>query len=248
MIKTALIQKSLADFLSPRFLGFSAVPFVVTFLLFSYLYVDFGADAISSFRQSIDSGVVPFLDPEAHPILTYILTIGIFKWLFSLFFYLVGAVAVILLSVVIAVAVIGFFTPIIVKSIRKKHYPEFVINNKDFTTAYTIWHFVKTFLIFALLFVIALPFLFIPAVNFIAINIPFYYLFHNFLVLDVGSSINSKEEFKAVTKKYKLQLRSTTLTLFGFSLIPLVGMLFQVLFVIILAHQFFTRTTELRSV
>ncbi|MCH9813287.1 MAG: EI24 domain-containing protein [Epsilonproteobacteria bacterium] len=247
MINTTLVQKSFTDFLSPKFLKYSILPFIVSFAIFAYLYMDFGADAISSFKQSMENGVVPFLDPEEYPILTYILTIGIFKWLFSLFFYLVGAVAVILLSVLISVIVIGFFTPMIVKGIRQKHYPDFIMKNDNFSAIHTLWHFAKTFVIFILLFLIMIPFLFIPAVNFIAINIPFYYLFHNFLVLDVGSSINSQEEFKTVTKKYKLKLRSTTLTLFGFSLIPLVGMLFQVLFVIILAHQFFTRTTELRT-
>ncbi len=247
MIKTELFKKSIADFLSPKLLAISVVPFFVTFVLFLYLYLGFGADAINSFKDSIDNGVVPFLDPDAHPILTYILTIGIFKWLFTIFFYLVGAVAVILLSVILAVVVIGFFTPFIVKVIQKKHYPNFTIKNEDFTLGVTIWHFVKVLTIFVLLFLVALPFLFVPGVNFIAINVPFYYLFHNFLILDVGSSIDSKEEFKTVTKKHKLLFRSTTLTLFGFSLIPLVGMIFQVLFVIILAHQFFVKSIENRS-
>lgn len=247
MIEFGLIKKSIADFFSPKLLVISIVPFLISFALFLYLYLGVGGDAIDTFKQSIESGVVPFLDPDAHPILTYILTIGVFKWLFSLFFYLVGALAVILLSVVVAVVVVGFFTPYIVKVIREKHYPSFVIQNENFTLSVTIWHFVKVFSIFALLFLIALPFLFIPGINFFVLNIPFYYLFHNFLVLDVGSSIDSKEEFKKVTKKHKLLFRSTTLSLYGVSLIPLVSMIFQVLFVIILAHQFFSRTMEQRA-
>jgi hypothetical protein len=144
------------------------------------------------------------------------------------------------------VVIVGFFTPYIVKVIREKHYPNFVIQNENFTIGVTIWHFVKIFSIFALLFLITLPLLFIPGINFLALNIPFYYLFHNFLVLDVGSSIDSKEEFKTVTKKHKLLFRSTTLSLYGFSLIPLVSMIFQVLFVIILAHQFLSKTMDQR--
>ena len=247
MIKTELFKKSISDFLSAKLLLISIVPFLISFVLFLYLYLGVGGDAIETFKQSIENGVVPFLDPDAHPILTYILTIGVFKWLFSLFFYLVGALAVVLLSVVVAVVVVGFFTPYIVKVIREKHYPDFVIKNENFTIGVTIWHFVKVFSIFILLFLVALPFLFIPGINFFAINIPFYYLFHNFLVLDVGSSINSKEEFKKVSKKHKLLFRSTTLSLYGFSLIPLVSMIFQVLFVIILAHQFFSKTMEQRA-
>ncbi len=247
MIETGLVKKSISDFFSPKLLMVSVVPFLISFLLFLYLYLGVGGDAIETFKQSIENGVVPFLDPDAHPILTYILTIGIFKWLFSLFFYLVGALAVILLSVVVSVAVVGFFTPYIVKVIRDKHYPNFAIENKNFTLAVNIVHFIKIFAIFTLLFLVSLPFLFIPGINLFALNIPFYYLFHNFLVLDVGSSVDSKEQFKIVTKKHKLLLRSTTLSLYGLSLIPLVSMAFQVLFVVILAHQFFVKTTEIKA-
>jgi hypothetical protein len=247
MIEAKLVKKSIEDFFSLKLLAYSVVPFLVTFALFLYLYLGIGGDAIDSFKHSIENGVVPFLDADKHPILTYILTIGIFKWLFSIFFYLVGAIAVILLTVIVSAIIVGFFTPAIVKTIRDKHYPNFIIKNDNFTISVTVWQFIKIFAIFALLFIVALPFLFIPGVNFFAINIPFYYLFHNMLVLDVGSSILSKEEFKTITKKHKLLFRSTTLSEYGLSLIPFVSMIFQVLFVIILAHQFFTKGLEARS-
>ena len=247
MIKTGLIKKSIADFLSPKLLSISVAPFLVTFALLLFAYFGFGAEFIDSFKTSMDAGIVPFLDPQKYPTITYILTLGFFKWFFFIFFYLLFSLLLILFSVIIATIVIGFFTPLIVRIIQKRHYKEFMIDNSDFTLGFTIFHFVKTFAVFGLLFLIALPFLFIPAVNFIALGIPFYYLFHNFLVLDVGSSINSKEEFKALTKENKLLFRSTTLSLYGFSLIPFVGILFQVLFVIILSHQFFTKSIEARA-
>jgi len=247
MLEVGLIKKSIADFFSPKLLVYSVVPFLVSFAIFLYLYLGVGGEWIDSFKHSIENGTVPFLNADEHPILTYILTIGIFKWLFSIFFYLVGAIAVILLTVIVSVTIVGFFTPKIVKIIRDKHYPNFVIKNDDFTIGTTIWHYIKVFSIFVLLFLVALPFLFIPGVNFFAINIPFYYLFHNMLILDVGSSITSKEEFKTLTKKHKLLFRTTTLSEYGISLIPLMGMVLQVLFVIILAHQFFAKSMELRK-
>ncbi len=246
MIKIELIKKSISDFFSAKILMITIAPFIISFSLFLYLYLGLGTETIESFKQSVDSGVVPFLDPNSHPIITYILTIGIFKWLFTIFFYLVGALAVVLLSVVVSVVVVGFFTPYIVKVIRDKHYPDFVIKNEDFTLGVTMWHYVKVFSIFFLLFLITMPLLFIPGINFFALNIPFYYLFHNFLILDVGSSIDSKDEFKKVIKKHKLLFRSTTFSLYLVSLIPLVSIMFQVLFVIILSHQFFVKTKEIR--
>ena len=55
------------------------------------------------------------------------------------------------------------------------------------------------------------------------------------------------KKLRTLAKKHKLLFRSTTLSLYGISLIPLVSMIFQVLFVTILAHQFFTKTLEHRA-
>ncbi|OQX72699.1 MAG: hypothetical protein B6D59_07735 [Campylobacteraceae bacterium 4484_4] len=246
MIEAHLFRKSLKDFLSPSFLSLSIIPFLITFALFGFLYLGYGSDLLHTVTESIDRGVFPFIDPESHPWLTWLLTFSVFKWLFAIFYYLVGAVLVIMLSVVIAVIVIGFFTPAIVKLVHKKHYPDFVIKNGNFSFISSIGMYLKIFGTFILLLLVALPFMFVPAVNFIAINLPFYYLFHAFLLLDVGSEIDSKEEFKTVIKTYKGSFRTTTLTLYGISLIPLAAIFLQVWFVTLLAHLFFTKTIQAR--
>ena len=247
MTITQILKKSLEDFKSPLFLGLSLLPFIVILVLFGYGYFHFGGDMIAQVGMDLDAGRVPFLDPEEHPWLTYILTFSLFKWLFTIFFYLVGIVAVVLFSVVIAGIVIGFFTPMIVKVIRKKHYPDFQFTNQNFTFMASLPYYVKIAVVFLVLGIVALPFMFIPAVNFIAINIPFYYLFHNFMILDVGSNIVSKEEFKKITKKYKALFRGTTATLYGISLVPVLGVFMQVFYVIVLAHEFFEKASAERS-
>ena len=216
-------------------------------VLFGYLWFGYGGDLFAQVQASMDAGQVPFLDAAKHPWLTSILTFSLFKWLFTLFFYLVGVVAVVLLSVVIAAVVIGFFTPVIVKKIRDRHYPDFRFTNDDFTLIATVPYYLKIVTVFMILGLIALPFMFIPAVNFIAINIPFYYLFHNFMLLDVGSSIVSKEEFRLLTKKYKGLFRTTTATLYAISLVPILGVFLQVYYVIVLAHAFFEKAMEERT-
>ena len=247
MTMTQIFKKSFADFKSPWFLGLSLLPFVVIFALFGYLWFGYGGDLLAQVQASLDAGQVPFLDAAKHPWLTSILTFSLFKWLFTLFFYLVGIVAVVLLSVVIAAVVIGFFTPVIVKKIRDRHYPDFRFTNDDFTLAASIPYYIKIVLGFLILGLIALPFMFIPAVNFIAINIPFYYLFHNFMLLDVGSSIVSKEEYRKLTKKYRGLFRTTTATLYGISLVPVLGVFLQVFYVIVLAHEFFEKAMQERT-
>jgi len=247
MKSKSIIQKSLSDFKSPIFLGLSLVPFVVIVVLFGYGYFYLGGDILIHVQSSLDQGIVPFLDPQEHPWLTSILTFSLFKWLFTLFFYLIGIVAVIFLSVVVAGIVIGFFTPMIIKIIQQKHYPTFVLSKESFTLIQSIPYFIKIGIMFLLLGMIALPLMFIPALNVIAINIPFYYLFHNFLVLDVGSNIVGKEEFDAITKEAKALLRSSTFTLYGISLVPILGVFMQIFYVITLAHIFFQKASESRA-
>lgn len=241
------LKKGFSDFKSPYFMGLALLPFVVIFALFGYAWFGFGGDLLAEAQSALDAGQVPFLDAQAHPWITAVLTLSVFKWLFTIFFYLVGMVAVVLLSVVIAAIVIGFFTPVIVRKIHQKHYPDFKFTNQDFTFLSSIWFYIKPAIGFVILGLIALPFMFVPAVNFVAINIPFYYLFHNYMLLDVGSNIVSKAEFKTLLKKYKLHFRSLTATLYGFSLIPLLGVFLQVYYVIVLAHAFFDKATEERK-
>ena len=242
-----IMKKSLSDFKSPVFWGLSLLPFIVIAVVFAYAYFHFGGDLLSQAQAALDAGRVPFLNPKEHPWLTYVLTFSFFKWIFTIFFYLFGIIVVVLSSVVIAGIVIGFFTPMIVKIIQKKHYKDFKFTNDDFTFAATIPYFIKIILVFVALGFAALFFMFIPALNFVAINIPFYYLFHNFMILDVGSNIVSKEEFKKITKKYKTLFRGTTATLYGISLVPVIGVFMQVFYVIVLAHEFFQKAIEERS-
>ncbi len=241
-----ILKKSFRDFKSPWFLSLALLPFFVTLLLFGYLWLYFGSDLVAQVGADLDAGRVPFVDPEAHPWLTAVLTFSLFKWLFTFFFYLVGGVAVILFSVLIATVVIGFFTPMIVKKIHRKHYPEFHFTNNDFTLLSALPYYLKIVTVFVFLGLVALPLLFVPALNFVAINLPFYYLFHHFMLLDVGSNIVSKQEFRVITKKYKNLFRTTTATLYAISLLPVLGLFLQVFYVIVLAHEFFEKAMQER--
>jgi len=241
---TEIFKKSFQDFKSPYFLGLSLLPFLVVLVLFGYLWFGFGGEWLAHAQASMDAGQVPFLDAQEHPWLTAILSFSLFKWLFTFFFYLVGLVAVVLFSVVIAAVVIGFFTPAIVKKIQKRHYPDFRLEGDKFTLMASIPYYLKTGIVFVLLGLVALPLMFIPAVNFVAIHIPFYYLFHNFMLLDVGSNILDPKRYRAIVKRYRGLFRTTTLTLYAISLIPVAGLFLQVYYVIVVAHEFFQKAIE----
>ena len=229
-----ILQKSISDFFSAKFLTLSILPIMIVFAIVFGVY----------YLTDFDLATLLAVDGTTHPWLNWILSFSFVQSFINFFLYLFIWGLLIVISVVLSIIVVGFFTPKIVKEIQKKHYPHIKLTNQNFTLANSIFMYLKIFFIFFTLLIITLPLSFIPGVNLAVLYIPFYYLFHNFLVLDVGSSIVSKEEFFKIVKNNKALFRSTTLTLYLISLIPLSGILLQVFFVIVLSHEFFIKKEE----
>jgi len=180
-----------------------------------------------------------------HPILAAIAGNSIFKTVAGTFLVVIGGWFALLVSIILAVILVGFFTPYIVAEVQKRHYPNIERKATVPMTDYIIF-MLKKFGLFILFFFISLPFYFIPIVNIVAVNAPFYYLFHSLLTRDVAGEILDKEEMKSIFKRAKWRIAATTFILYLLSLIPLVGTFGQVFFVITLSHQLFRETAKLR--
>lgn len=242
---TDILKRSLKDFLSKRYLILSIFPFIASFAVLGIVFLYLGSEFFDMLSAAASTGEFPSLDKEAHPILSYILTMSLVQWIIVTFFYVFGSLFTILLSVMIAVVVIGFFTPYIVKNIQKSYYTE--TKRKSLSLGFAILSYMKTVVIFIVLLVVCLPALLIPGINLLVMNLPFYYLFKKFLVLDVGSSINNKEEFLQINKTYGKSILFSTLIFFSLSLIPVAGIFLQIFFVIFLTHLFFEKTMQIRE-
>jgi len=228
-----VIQKSLKDFFSAKFLTLSIAPILIVFSIVFGVY----------FVTDFDFVSLSMLD-HSSSWFGWILSIPGISWLVNAFLYILIWGLLIVVSVVLSIIVVGFFTPKIVKEVQKRHYPDIKLSD-EFTFAKAIPYYLKVFFIFFTLLLLTLPLAIIPGINLAILYIPFYYLFHNFLVLDVGSSIVSPKEFKEIVSNNKALFRSTTLTLYIISLIPFSGILLQVFYVIVIAHEFFIKKREL---
>jgi len=228
-----VIQKSLADFFSAKFLTLSIAPILIVFSIVFGVYFVTDFDFVS--LTMIDSSSSWF---------GWILSIPGISWLVNAFLYILIWGLLIVVSVILSVIVVGFFTPKIVKEVQKRHYPDVKIS-EEFTLAKAFTKYIKVFFIFFTLLFLTLPLAVLPGINLAILYIPFYYLFHNFLVLDVGSSIVNPKEFEIIVKNNKALFRSTTLTLYIISLIPFSGILLQVFYVIVISHEFFMKKREL---
>lgn len=235
-----LLFRSVKDFLTLRFLLLSTLPFLVSFLIFGALFLYSGSEFIDFLNNTANGTNFTDIDPQAHPVINYILTLAFVKWALVTFFYLFGTFLMLLVSVIIAVIVVGFFTPYIVKNIQQKYYPNFQRDEISFLKVLVMY--VKVFFIFVFLSFVAIPLLIVPGVNLFIFNIPFYYLFHNLLVIDVGSNIENLPRFNDITQKYKKEFLSATFISYALSLIPIIGLFLQPLFVIYLTHLFFEKS------
>ncbi len=237
-----LLLRSIKDFLTLKFLLLSTLPFLISFLIFGSLFLYSGSEFIDFLNNTANGANFADIDPQAHPIVNYILTLAFVKWALVTFFYLFGTFLMLLISVIIAVIVIGFFTPYIVKNIHQKYYPDFYRNEISFVKV--LGMYIKVFFIFIFLCFVAIPLLIVPGVNLFIFNIPFYYLFHNLLVIDVGSNIQNIQTFDTITGQYKKEFLSATFLSYVLSLIPVIGLFLQPLFVIYLTHLFFEKSIE----
>lgn len=169
------------------------------------------------------------------------------RWIIEKIVYLLASYFILILAVIIAVFIVGFFTPLVVKKLKSRHYPPFEIKGHG-SLLYVTWYAVKSFLVMILLYLVLIPFYFIPLLNIIAFNIPAFYFFHKMLVFDVGSTLNTKEEFMRIKATVGNQILLRTFLMYLLTMVPFVGVFFPLLFVIYLAHIFMNETIELRMV
>ncbi len=210
---------ALRDFLSKKFLALTLLPFFVTFLIFGTIWDLSGIQVALGNLTGIE-----FIDTILNSLANFLA--GFLGWV------IIAAV-----STVTATMIIGFFTPLIVKDIQKRHYPNVKLEGGVGVVEY-LWLLFVSFLKFLGVLFVSLIFYFIPLLNYIAFHLPFYYLFSQLLSLDVGGEIFSKKELSEVLKKDRAKIYTTTLLLYLITLIPFAGMLLQVYFVSVMAHLF----------
>jgi hypothetical protein len=164
----------------------------------------------------------------------------------TFFVYAIGGFLTLYISIFVAVLVIGFLTPYVLRELQKRHYMdvEMIGHSQIFKDLFQI---IKWALFMLLLFVLFIPLYFIPLVNIIAFNFPLYYFFHKVMVFDVASNIATQEEAHRINYTHGNELRLKTLALYLLSLIPFAVFFGAIFYVIYLGNTYFVSTRELRQ-
>jgi hypothetical protein len=183
---------------------------------------------------------------EGSAIVEFLMSYAATAWIATFLVYAIGGFLTLYASIFIAIIVIGFLTPYVLKELQKRHYSDVeLIGYSNIITA--LLQTLKWAGIMLLLFFALIPFYFIPLVNIIAFNLPLYYFFHKMLNYDISTNMTTKEEALEIRYKNKTMLRVKTLLLYFLSLIPFVVFFTTVFFVIYLGHTYFIELRKLRG-
>jgi len=252
-----IILLSIKDFLSAKMLKYSLAPFLITLILMYILFfviAGMGVDSLTqmqtqSTQTSMQDGIHHTQSTttilEGNSIVEYLMSFAITSWLTTFFIYAIGGFLTLYVSIFIAILVIGFLTPFVLRELQKRHYNDVeLIGHANLISG--LFHLMKWAAIMMLLFIVLIPFYFIPFVNLIAFNLPLYYFFHKMLKFDISSNICTKEENKQINYLFSNKLRLKTLSLYLISLVPFAIFFAAILFVIYLGHTYFIEVKKLR--
>jgi len=205
---------------------------------------------VQSSQTTIENGI-PHTDNftatlEGSALIQFLMGSAITSWIATFLVYTVGSFLVLYLSIFVAVIVVGFLTPFVLKIIQQRHYRDVeMIGYSNLLEA--MFLVLKWAAVMILLFIVFVPLYFIPFVNIIAFNLPLYYFFHKMMTYDVSSALCTKEEAKQIKYYNSTALRLKTLILYLISLIPFAVFFGAVFYVIYLGHAYFLELREMRS-
>ena len=252
-----LLLLSIKDFLTPKMLKYSILPFIITMILMYvvfFILAGIGLDQLGSMnvqttQTTIENGI-PYTESfsaqlEGSAIIQFLMSYTITSWIASFLVYAIGGFFVLYASIFIAVIVIGFLTPLVMKELQKRHYKDIeLIGHSNMFSAILLM--IKWVAVMLLLFFLLIPLYFIPLVNLIAFNLPLYYFFHKVLLYDVSSNICTDEEDKQIKFFNKNMLRGKTLLLYLVSLIPFAIFFGAIFYVIYLGNTYFVEVKKIR--
>lgn len=258
MSERSILFQSINDFLTPKMLKYALLPFIISLVVMYIIFFiaagigveQLGSMHIESSQTTVQNGI-PHTETleaelEGSAIMKFLMSYTITSWLATFFIYVIGGFLTVYISIFVAIIIIGFLTPLVLRELRFRHYADIdMIGYSNPLSA--VFLALKWAATMVLLFLLLIPFYFIPLLNIVAINIPLYYFFHKMLIFDVSSNICTKEEAKQIAFFNKNNIRIKTLILYLISLVPFAIFFGAIFFVIYLGHTYFLEARKVRT-
>ncbi len=258
MSQKDILLLSIKDFLTLKMLKFSLLPFVASIVIMYILFFAIAGAGVEHLGQmqvhtsetTIQNGIphTETIDTllEGSAIIQFLMSYAITSWIATFLIYAIGSFFVLYASIFIAILVIGFLTPFVLKELQRRHYNDVEMIGYS-NILFSLLAVVKWAIIMLLLFIALIPFYFIPLVNLIAFNLPLYYFFHKMLTFDISSTIATKEENKQIMYYSGNTIRIKTLALYIISLVPFAIFFGAIFYVIYLGNSYFLELRKVRK-
>ncbi|WP_345993809.1 EI24 domain-containing protein [Sulfurimonas sp. HSL-1716] len=259
MKQNEIFITSIKDFFTLKMMKYSVAPFIATMVVIYALFFYFAGSTVQQLHQATlhveqtQSNVIDGVentdsfvgDFKGSSVVEFLMSHAVTAWIMTFLFYTVGSMLALVVSIFIAVIVIAFLTPFVLKELQKKHYSDIEMKGHD-NFFISILKVIKWFLIMTAMLILFVPFYFVPILNVIMFNIPMYYFFHKMITYDVSSNINTNEEYKKIMFFSGNDMRIKTFVLYLVSLIPFAILFGGIFYVIFMGHAYFKETRELR--
>ena len=249
-----LLELSVKDYFTKDMLKLIVFPLIGSFLVMMIMFYAIADMGLSHLEETqiqiqqqqtmIENGVISETSSDetytGSSIIDFLLRYTITSWIVSFLVYTVGLFAIGYLSIFTSLIIVGFLTPRILHTVHKRHYSHLELEEGYDTVIGSTFKLLKTTLVMLVLLIVFIPLYFIPVINIVAINLPFYYLFHKMLNYDVSANIMSYERFKKIYYFTKSSFRGKTLFLYVVSLIPFVAFFISIFYIIYIGHSYFS--------
>lgn len=256
--ENSTLALSFKDLFTGKMIKYSLLPFILSMIILYVLFfvlAGIGLDSLGSMQvntteTTIVNGVSNTdtfqANLEGTALIQWLMSSAITSWIATFLVYTIGSFLTLYFSIFVALIVVGFLTPTILREIQKRHYSDvqMIGHSNIFEALFLTIKWVLTMLI---MFIVFIPLYFIPLVNIVAFNLPLYYFFHKVMTYDVGSTICTKDENMRIKFFHATTLRLKTLGLYLISLIPFVIFFASVFYIIYLGHSYFLETRKMRS-
>ena len=250
-----IILRSIKDFFTKPILKIALLPLVFTMIIMYVLFfvaADFGFEALQVVIEQSQNGQEIIIDDNAPfyfiwmtHLIVFLFKYSITSWLVGFLFYTVGTIFIMMFSLFLTLVIIGFLTPMILKILHKRHYGHLEIHGHGSLIS-PLWVLFKSALVMILLFILLIPLYFVPLINIIAFNLPFYYFFHKLLNFDVASTLLNDAEYEEIYEKNSLSFRLRTLLLYTISMVPFITLFTAVFYIVYLGHAYYAKLEKLK--
>ena len=176
MNEREILLQSIKDFLTPKMLKYALLPFILSLIVMYIIFFiiagigveHLGTMHVQSSQTTIENGI-PHTESletqlESSGIVKFLMSYAITSWLATFFIYAIGGFLTIYISIFVAVIIIGFLTPLILRELQKRDYMDVEMIGHS-NILYAIFSALKWTATMLFLFILFIPFYFIPLIK-----------------------------------------------------------------------------------